>query len=232
MSGSDVFLSASLDSMRAACVNEIRTNTTFWKPKPIPPLPTTTERNMKSNMKPSPTTTSTTTAKKFDIPDIEVISFLDIAEHVINNDCPNDCSESGTCQQGNLIKFQPCFYFKYIDVNTLYCCISSQVKTHFCSNLFNKTQSYSLQEKRKMNEYLIDIKVKHRHLTQTKNIKEVKRMFLRKKHWRSNYRSLCNTDNSLRVQNHYFRGKKLKSKNSIMIRLHTFVVFFFTVGCF
>lgn len=100
MSGSDMFLSASLDSMRAACVNEIRTNTTFWKPKPRPPLPTTTERTMQSIMKQSSTTTSTTTARNFDIADIEVMSILDIAEQVFNNDCPNDCSESGTCQEG------------------------------------------------------------------------------------------------------------------------------------
>ncbi|CAG2250026.1 unnamed protein product [Mytilus edulis] len=100
MSGSDIFLSASLDSMRASCLNELRTNTTFWKPKPRPPVPTTTERTMQSNIKPSSTTPSTTTASNFDIADIEDISIFDIAEEVFNNDCPNDCSESGTCQQG------------------------------------------------------------------------------------------------------------------------------------
>lgn len=96
ISGSDVFLSASLDSMKASCINEITMNTTFWKPKPKPKLETTTERNIMLNTSTIPTTTTTTT-HNLDSADISV---LDIAETVFNNDCPNDCSESGICQQG------------------------------------------------------------------------------------------------------------------------------------
>ncbi|XP_052073138.1 von Willebrand factor D and EGF domain-containing protein-like isoform X3 [Mytilus californianus] len=99
LSGSTVFLSASLDSMKTACVNEIRLNTSFWKPKPEPKLQTTTEQNLKLNVKTQPTTTSTT-ARNLEILENEDISILDIAETVFNNDCPNDCSESGICQQG------------------------------------------------------------------------------------------------------------------------------------
>ncbi|VDI19176.1 Hypothetical predicted protein [Mytilus galloprovincialis] len=99
LSGSTVFLSASLDSMKTACINEIRLNTSFWKPKPEPKLHTTTEKNLKLNVKTQPTTT-TTTARSLEILENEDISILDIAETVFNNDCPNDCSESGICQQG------------------------------------------------------------------------------------------------------------------------------------
>ncbi|XP_052074453.1 von Willebrand factor D and EGF domain-containing protein-like [Mytilus californianus] len=79
--------------MKASCLNEIRMNTTFWKPKPK--LQTTTARNIQLDRKTQSTTTSTTTSN------LEIdISILDIAETVLNNDCPNDCSESGICQQG------------------------------------------------------------------------------------------------------------------------------------
>ncbi|CAG2246022.1 unnamed protein product [Mytilus edulis] len=99
LSGSTVFLSAALDSIKTACINEIRLNTSFWKPKPEPKLQTTTKQNLKLNVKTQPTTTLTT-ARDLEVPENEDISILDIAETVFNNDCPNDCSESGICQQG------------------------------------------------------------------------------------------------------------------------------------
>ncbi|VDI81460.1 Hypothetical predicted protein [Mytilus galloprovincialis] len=101
ISGSTVFLSASLDSMKTACIKEIRSNTSFWKPKPELKLqPTTTpEQNLQESVSKQSTTTSTT-ARNLEILEYEDISILDIAETVFNNDCPNDCSDSGICQHG------------------------------------------------------------------------------------------------------------------------------------
>lgn len=72
-------------------------NTTFWKPKPK--LQTTTTRSIQLDRKTQSTTASLTT-NNLDIAEVEDISILDIAETVFNNDCPNDCSQSGICQQG------------------------------------------------------------------------------------------------------------------------------------
>ncbi|OPL21022.1 hypothetical protein AM593_01285, partial [Mytilus galloprovincialis] len=98
ISGSDVYLSASLDSMKASCRNEIRLNTTFWRPKTK--LKITTEREMHFGFRTQLTDKSTTIhVHNFDIAGVEHISSLDIAEAVFYNDCPNDCSGLGLCQQ-------------------------------------------------------------------------------------------------------------------------------------
>lgn len=107
MSGSTVFLSASLDSMKSACINEIRLNSSFWKPKPESKLQTTTERNIQNDRKTqsSATSTTSTTAMSLDIVAVEDISFFNIAESVFDNNCPNDCSESGICLEGKIMYF-------------------------------------------------------------------------------------------------------------------------------
>lgn len=85
--------------MKASCRNEIRLNTTFWRPKTK--LKITTEREMHFGFRTQLTDKSTTIhVHNFDIAGVENISSLDIAEAVFYNDCPNDCSGLGLCQQG------------------------------------------------------------------------------------------------------------------------------------
>lgn len=91
--------------MKSACINEIRLNTSFWKPKPKSKLQTTTEHTVQYDTKSQSSTTSTTptTTSNLDIAEVEDFSFFEIAETVLANNCPNDCSESGICQEGKLM---------------------------------------------------------------------------------------------------------------------------------
>lgn len=110
-----MYLVGSLDRMKAACINEIRTNTSFWVPKPVitttTAIPSTTKGIKKTSDKPLPkTTNSTTTTEKpdeFDADDFldnfDTSGFLaDFAEEVFEIDCPNSCSEAGECNEGTV----------------------------------------------------------------------------------------------------------------------------------
>jgi hypothetical protein len=81
--------------MKSSCLNEIRVNTTFWKKKT--PKETTIgiiSRTTKSDR-------SMTT--KYNIQqevDIDLSSLQSLSDAIFDVDCPDDCSNAGTCNQG------------------------------------------------------------------------------------------------------------------------------------
>lgn len=96
--------------MKLSCMHEIRLNTTFWRPKTK--LEITTDRKLHFGFT-TQLTDKSTTIRNFDITGVGDISSLDIAEAVFNNDCLNDCSGLGLCQQGKSYKQ----YFSESNIN-------------------------------------------------------------------------------------------------------------------
>jgi hypothetical protein len=83
--------------MKSSCLNEIRVNTTFWKKKTPKETTTTTgiiNRTTKSNR--SMTTKSNIQQEV----DIDLSSLQSLSDAIFDVDCPDDCSNAGTCNQG------------------------------------------------------------------------------------------------------------------------------------
>ena len=85
--------------MKSSCLNEIRVNTTFWKKKTPKETTTTTGISIRTTKSDRPITTKSNIQQEVDI-DLSSLDLQFLSDAIFDVDCPEDCSNAGTCNQG------------------------------------------------------------------------------------------------------------------------------------